>query len=283
MRHPEGIIPNPDDTIEPFLKSFTWSLGYVGLNEACSALYGKIPHSDKETYEKSIKIIQYLKDKCLSWKAETGLLFGLYGTPAESLVYRMNKRDKADFGVIPYVTDKKYYTNSFHLPVWINVDPYEKIDFEAPYCNISDSGNISYGEYPNMDNNLEALIECVDYAMENGIYYYGINTPSDTCLACGFEGEIKINKFGEYECPCCKEKDIDKMNIIRRVCGYLSRAERSNEGKMHEYRDRVKHIKDKYNGLSEDEIKEIQEKIKEINEITDSKMEEIVNLMKDNI
>ena len=174
------------------------------------------------------------------WKKETGLGFALYGTPAESLCYRFARIDKERFGTIPDITDKGYYTNSYHVDVREDIDAFEKFTFESQFQSISSGGAISYVEIPNMANNLEALTELVKFLYDN-IQYAEFNTKSDYCHVCGFDGEIKVNENNEWECPVCHNKDHSKMNVTRRTCGYLG-ENFWNVGKTKEIKSRVLHV-----------------------------------------
>ena len=184
--------------------------------------------------------MNYMKAKCLEWKKETGLGFALYGTPAESLCYRFARLDLEQFGKIKDVTDKGYYTNSYHVDVRQKIDAFSKLKFESQFQSISSGGAISYIEIPNMSHNLEAMQEVVKFIYDN-IQYAEFNTKSDYCHVCGYDGEIIINKDLEWECPCCHNKDKSKMNVTRRTCGYLG-ENFWNEGKTKEIKERVLHL-----------------------------------------
>jgi len=181
-----------------------------------------------------------LRAACDSWKENTGIAFGLYGTPAESLCYRFARIDKEKFGDIKDVTDKGYYTNSYHVDVREKIDAFSKFTFESQFQSISSGGAISYVEIPNMRNNLEALEELVKFIYDN-IQYAEFNTKSDYCHVCGYDGEIIINDDGEWECPQCHNKDHSKMNVTRRTCGYLG-ENFWNVGKTKEIKARVLHL-----------------------------------------
>ena len=229
------------ETIDKLLNSCfsTISLGYIGLYELTKLMKG-VSHTSKEGEEFSVRVMKYLKDTVDKWKAETGLGFALYGTPAESLCYRFAKIDKEKFGDIKDVTDKGYYTNSYHVDVREKINAFDKLKFESKYQNISSGGAISYVEIPNMKNNLEALEEIVKFIYDN-IQYAEFNTKSDYCQVCGFDGEIIINEENEWECPQCGNKDHSKMNVTRRTCGYLG-ENFWNVGKTKEIKSRVLHI-----------------------------------------
>ena len=229
------------ETIDKLLNSCfsTISLGYIGLYELTKLMKG-VSHTSKEGEDFSVRVMKYLKDTVDKWKTETGLGFALYGTPAESLCYRFAKIDKEKFGDIKDVTDKGYYTNSYHVDVREKINAFDKLKFESKYQNISSGGAISYVEIPNMKNNLEALEEIVKFIYDN-IQYAEFNTKSDYCQVCGFDGEIIINDENEWECPQCGNKDHSKMNVTRRTCGYLG-ENFWNVGKTKEIKSRVLHI-----------------------------------------
>lgn len=217
----------------------TISLGYIGLYEVTKLMKG-VSHTTPEGLDFALRIMHKLRSACETWKKETGLGFGLYGTPAESLCYRFARIDKARFGTIPDITDKGYYTNSYHVDVRENIDAFEKFKFESQFQSISSGGAISYVEIPNMANNLEALTELVKFLYDN-IQYAEFNTKSDYCHVCGFDGEIKVNENNEWECPVCHNKDHSKMNVTRRTCGYLG-ENFWNVGKTKEIKSRVLHV-----------------------------------------
>ena len=217
----------------------TLSLGYIGIYEATKLMTG-LSHTTDEGRDFAIKIMKKLRETTDKWKAETGLGFALYGTPAESLCYRFAQIDKEKFGTIQDVTDKGYYTNSYHVDVREEMDAFKKLSFESEFQEISSGGAISYVEIPNMSHNLEALEELVKYIYDN-IQYAEFNTKSDYCHVCGFDGEIKINENIEWECPNCGNKDKNKMNVTRRTCGYLG-ENFWNVGKTKEIKARVLHL-----------------------------------------
>lgn len=217
----------------------TISLGYIGLYEVTKLMTG-----ESQTTEKGSQFAKALMNRLRratdTWKEETGIHFGLYGTPAESLCYRFAEIDKKRFGEIEDVTDKGYYTNSYHVDVREKIDAFSKFEFEAQFQVISSGGAISYVEVPNMQNNLPALEEVVKYIYEH-IQYAEFNTKSDYCHVCGYDGEIIINDNLEWECPNCGNKDHDKMNVTRRTCGYLG-ENFWNVGKTKEINARVLHL-----------------------------------------
>ena len=217
----------------------TLSLGYIGIYETTKLMKG-VSHTTPEGREFALKVMKKLKDAVMKWKKETGLGFALYGTPAESLCYRFARIDKQRFGTIKDVTDKGYYTNSYHVDVREKIDAFEKLKFESEFQNISTGGAISYIEIPNMAKNLDALESVVKFIYDN-IQYAEFNTKSDYCHVCGFDGEIIINKDNEWECPNCGNKDHSKMTVVRRTCGYLG-ENFWNVGKTKEIKQRVMHL-----------------------------------------
>lgn len=217
----------------------TISLGYIGLYEVTKLMTG-VSHTDPKGTNFALRLMKRLRLACDTWKLETGLGFGLYGTPAESLCYRFAEIDKKRFGEIPDVTDKGYYTNSYHVDVREKIDAFEKFRFESQFQKISSGGAISYVEIPNMRHNLEALEDVVRFIYDN-IQYAEFNTKSDYCHVCGYDGEIIINDDLEWECPQCHNKDKNKMNVTRRTCGYLG-ENFWNVGKTKEINSRVLHL-----------------------------------------
>ena len=229
------------ETIEKYLHNgySTISLGYIGLYEATKLVRG-VSHTDSQGTDFAIRVMKTLREHCEKWKKETGLGFGLYGTPAESLCYRFARIDKSRFGTIEDVTDKGYYTNSYHVDVREDIDAFAKFTFESQFQTISSGGAISYVEIPNMRHNLEALEELVKFIYDN-IQYAEFNTKSDYCHECGYDGEIIINDELGWECPNCGNTDQRKMNVTRRTCGYLG-ENFWNVGKTKEIKSRVMHL-----------------------------------------
>ncbi len=217
----------------------TISLGYIGLYEVTKLVKG-VSHTTPEGEEFAQRVMRHMRSKCDQWKAETNIGFALYGTPAESLCYRFARIDQERFGTIPDVTDKGYYTNSYHVDVREHIDAFSKFKFESQFQKISSGGSISYIEIPNMRHNLEAMEDVVRFIYDN-IQYAEFNTKSDYCHECGFDGEILINDNLEWECPVCHNKDQSKMNVTRRTCGYLG-ENFWNVGKTKEIKARVLHL-----------------------------------------
>ena len=238
-----GAITRLDkgEKIDKYLKDgySTISLGYIGIYEATKLMTGK-SQTTPEGFEFAMNLLKHMRGFCDRWKAETGLGFGLYGTPAESLCYRFARIDRKRFGDIPDITDKGYYTNSYHIDVREHIDAFKKFEIESKFQQISSGGAISYCEIPNMRHNLEALEDLVKYIYDN-IQYAEFNTKSDYCQVCGFDGEIIINDDNEWECPVCHNKDKRRMNVTRRTCGYLG-ENFWNEGKTKEIKARVLHL-----------------------------------------
>ncbi|MCI8514673.1 MAG: anaerobic ribonucleoside-triphosphate reductase [Lachnospiraceae bacterium] len=229
------------EVIDKYLKDgySTISLGYIGLYELTKLVKG-VSHTTPEGEDFAVRVMKRMRRKCEEWKEETGLGFGLYGTPAESLCYRFARIDKERFGTVEDVTDKGYYTNSYHVDVREKIDAFSKFTFESQFQQISSGGAISYVEVPNMQQNLEAMEEVVRFIYDN-IQYAEFNTKSDYCHVCGYDGEIIINDENEWECPNCHNKDHNKMNVTRRTCGYLG-ENFWNVGKTKEIKARVLHL-----------------------------------------
>ncbi len=228
-------------SIEPLLYGgySSISLGYIGLYEVTKLVKG-VSHTQEGGTEFALAVMNRLRKACDDWKAETNIGFALYGTPAESLCYRFARIDKERFGTIPDVTDKGYYTNSYHVDVREHIDAFDKFTFESQFQRISTGGCISYVEIPNMRHNLEALKDVVRFIYDN-IQYAEFNTKSDYCQCCGFDGEIEINEEFQWECPSCHNTDQSKMNVTRRTCGYLG-ENFWNVGKTKEIKARVLHL-----------------------------------------
>jgi len=244
MEGAAGSRLQPEDTIDHLLENgrASISLGYIGIHETILSLYGKQLFDDLALRQKGLDIVKYMSAKTEQWKNETGYGFSLYSTPAESLCYRFCKLDEEQFGVIEGITDKGYYTNSFHLDVNKKVTPFEKIGFEKEYPLHANGGFITYCEFDSLVKNPEALEAVWDFAYEN-IPYFGTNTPTDKCLECGFEGEFEASNTG-FECPNCGNRNPKTSSVIRRCCGYLSEPSQRpfNAGKQKEVLSRVKHM-----------------------------------------
>lgn len=231
----------PGEKIDKYLNDgySTISLGYIGIYEVTKLMKG-VSHTDKDGEAFALKVMHYMKDRCDKWKDETGIGFGLYGSPAESLCYRFADIDRKQFGEIEDITDKGYYTNSYHVDVREDIDAFSKFTFESQFQTISTGGCISYIEIPNLSNNLEAIETVIGFIYDN-IQYAEFNTKSDYCMECGYDGEIIINDDNEWECPVCHNKDHSKMNVTRRTCGYLG-ENFWNKGKTKEIKSRKLHL-----------------------------------------
>ena len=229
------------ETIDRFLYGgySSISLGYIGLYELTYIMTGK-SHTQPGGTEFAMQVMNHLKDTVMRWREETNIGFALYGTPAESLCYRFARVDKERYGTVENVTDKGYYTNSYHVDVREDIDAFSKFTFENQFQPISTGGCISYVEIPNMRHNLPALEHLVQFIYDN-IQYAEFNTKSDYCQVCGFDGEITINADLEWECPSCGNTDQRKMNVVRRTCGYLG-ENYWNVGKTKEIKSRVLHL-----------------------------------------
>ena len=220
----------------------TISLGYAGLYECVRYMTGK-SHTDDEAKPFAIQVMQHMNDACLKWKAKDNIDFSLYGTPLESTTYKFAKCLQKRFGVIPGITDKNYITNSYHVHVTEPIDAFTKLKFESEFQALSPGGAISYVEVPNMQNNIEAVLEVIKCIYDT-ILYAELNTKSDYCQVCGYNGEIQIvenNGKLIWECPQCGNRDETKLNVVRRTCGYLG-SNFWNQGRTQEIKDRVLHL-----------------------------------------
>ena len=221
----------------------TISLGYAGLHEMCMRMYGK-PHTDPEVRPFALKVMQRLNDKCAQWKAAENISYSVYGTPMESTTYKFAKCLQKRFGIIPGVTDKNYITNSYHVHVTEEIDAFSKLKFESEFQKLSPGGAISYVEVPNMKQNIPAVLSVMKFIYDN-IMYAELNTKSDFCDVCGYDGEIQIKEDENgkliWECPNCGNRNQDKMSVARRTCGYIG-TQFWNQGRTQEIKDRVLHL-----------------------------------------
>ena len=221
----------------------TISLGYAGLYEMTMRMLG-VSHTDPNGEEFALKVMQKLNDKCAEWRAAENISYSLYGTPMESTTYKFAKCLQKRFGIIPNVTDHNYITNSYHINVREKIDAFSKLKFESKFQKLSPGGAISYVEVPNMQQNIPAVISVMKFIYDN-IMYAELNTKSDYCEVCGYDGEIKIveEESGKlvWECPKCGNRDQDKMSVARRTCGYIG-TQFWNQGRTQEIRDRVLHL-----------------------------------------
>ncbi len=221
----------------------TISLGYAGIHEMCMRMYGK-SHTDPEVRPFAMKVMQRLNDKCAEWKAAENISYSVYGTPMESTTYRFAKCLQKRFGIIPGVTDKNYITNSYHVHVTEEIDAFSKLKFESEFQKLSPGGAISYVEVPNMKQNIPAVLSVMKFIYDN-IMYAELNTKSDFCDVCGYDGEIQIKEDENgkliWECPNCGNRNQDKMSVARRTCGYIG-TQFWNQGRTQEIKDRVLHL-----------------------------------------
>lgn len=232
------------EVIDPLLYGgySTISLGYAGLYECVKAMTGH-SHTDKEATPFALQVMQHMNDKCTEWKEAEDIDYSLYGTPLESTTYKFAKALQRRFGVIPGITDKGYITNSYHVHVAEEIDAFQKLQFESEFQRLSPGGAISYVEVPNMQDNIEAVLSVMQFIYDN-IMYAELNTKSDFCQECGYDGEIQIvEEDGKlvWECPHCGNRDQTKMNVARRTCGYIG-TQFWNQGRTQEIKDRVLHL-----------------------------------------
>lgn len=226
----------------------TISLGYAGLYECCMAMFGK-SHTDPTVKPFALSVMQHLNDKCAEWKTKEHLGYSVYGTPMETTTYKFAKCLRERFGVIKEVTDHNYITNSYHVNVREPIDPFTKLQFESEFQLLSPGGAISYIECADMTKNIDAVMAVIQFIYDN-IMYAELNTKSDYCQVCGYDGEIKIvtdNGRLEWECPNCGNRDKTKMNVTRRTCGYLG-SQFWNQGRTEEIRDRFIHLGGDFRG-----------------------------------
>ena len=230
-----------DDKIDDLLHNgySTISLGYAGLYECVLSMLG-VSHTTEEGEKFALEVMNKLRVTCDKWKKETGIGFGLYGTPLESTTYKFARKLRDRFGIIEGITDKDYITNSYHVNVKEEIDAFRKLGFEAQFQKISSGGAVSYVEVTNLNNNIEAIKQLVDY-MYDTIQYAEINTKSDYCQVCGFDGEILLDENLEWYCPNCGNRDHNKMNVCRRTCGYLG-DNFWNRGRTQDINDRYVHL-----------------------------------------
>ncbi len=221
----------------------TISLGYCGISEMTYEMMG-VSHTDPKGKEFALKVMQHLNDKCAEWRKAEKISYSLYGTPMESTTYKFAKCLQKRFGIIPHVTDKNYITNSYHVHVTEEIDAFKKLKFESEFQKLSPGGAISYVEVPNLQTNVPAVLSIMKYIYEN-IMYAELNTKSDYCEVCGYDGEIRIveddNGKLVWECPKCGNRDQNKMSVARRTCGYIG-TQFWNQGRTQEIRDRVLHL-----------------------------------------
>lgn len=232
----------PGEKIDKLLENgyATLSLGYVGIHEAVQALIGK-SHTTPEGEKLALDIMNRMRTATDNWKKETKLGFGLYGSPAENLVYRFCSIDRKKFGEIPNVTDRLYYTNSYHVHVTEKIDAFDKLQFESQFHPISAGGCISYIEVPNMSKNIDAVMTIIKY-IYNNVQYAEINSRPDVCYKCSFTGEMDYDTLTEsWKCPQCGNTDKNEMQVMRRTCGYIS-TNNWNKGKIQEINERVTHL-----------------------------------------
>ena len=229
------------ETIDKLLKDgySTLSLGYVGIYELTQAMLG-VSHTTKEGEKFALEVMKYMKNTCDKWREETGLGFSLYGTPAENLVYRFCRSDRERFGDIENVTNKLYYSNSYHINVKEEIDAFSKLKFESQFQDISLGGSISYVEVPDMTKNLEAVETLIKF-IYNNIQYAELNTRPDLCYKCGFRGELKVDRDLHWNCPNCGNNDETEMQVMRRTCGYIG-THMWNTGRTQEISERVLHL-----------------------------------------
>ncbi len=221
----------------------TISLGYAGLYECVKYMTGHSHTDESVGKEFGLKVMQYMNDKCKKWKEEEDIDYSVYGTPIESTTYKFAKCLKDRFGVVKGITDRNYITNSYHVPVFEEIDAFTKLKLESEFQKLSPGGAISYIETPNLENNLDVVMEVIEY-IYNNIMYAELNTKSDYCQACGYTGEILIDDNLEWYCPNCGNREHDKLNVARRTCGYIG-TNFWNKGRTEEIKERVMHIDNK--------------------------------------
>ena len=221
----------------------TISLGYAGLYECVKYMTGHSHTDNGEGREFGLKVMQYMNDAAKKWKAEEDIDYSVYGTPIESTTYKFAKGLKNRFGVVEGITDKDYITNSYHVPVFEEIDAFSKLKLESEFQQLSPGGAISYIETPNLQNNLDSVIEVIKFIYDN-IMYAELNTKSDYCQKCGFDGEILVDENLEWYCPNCGNRDHNTLNVARRTCGYIG-TNFWNKGRTQEIKERVIHLDNK--------------------------------------
>ena len=221
----------------------TISLGYAGLYECVKYMTGHSHTDESVGKEFGLKVMQYMNDKCKKWKEEEDIDYSVYGTPIESTTYKFAKCLKDRFGVVKGITDRNYITNSYHVPVFEEIDAFTKLKLESEFQKLSPGGAISYIETPNLENNLDVVMEVIEY-IYNNIMYAELNTKSDYCQVCGYTGEILIDDNLEWYCPNCGNREHDKLKVARRTCGYIG-TNFWNKGRTEEIKERVMHIDNK--------------------------------------
>ena len=233
------------ESIDKLLKNgySTLSLGYAGLYECVKFMTGHSHTDNGKGKEFALEVMQKLNDKCKEWKEAENMDYSVYGTPIESTTYKFAKCLRERFGIIKGITDRNYITNSYHVPVFEEIDAFTKLSLESEFQKLSPGGAISYIETPNLQNNIPAVIEVIKFIYDN-IMYAELNTKSDYCQKCGFDGEILINDDLEWYCPNCGNKDHDTLNVARRTCGYIG-TKFWNKGRTQEIKERVLHLDNK--------------------------------------
>ena len=221
----------------------TLSLGYAGLYECVKYMTGHSHTDNGDGKEFGLEVMQKLNDKCQEWKGQEKIDYSVYGTPIESTTYKFAKCLKQRFGTIKGITDRNYITNSYHVPVFEEIDAFKKLKLESEFQRLSPGGAISYIETPNLQNNIDAVIEVIKFIYEN-IMYAELNTKSDYCQECGFDGEILIDDNLDWYCPNCGNRNHDTLNVARRTCGYIG-SQFWNKGRTQEIKERVLHLDNK--------------------------------------
>ena len=221
----------------------TLSLGYAGLYECVKYMTGHSHTDNGVGKEFGLSVMQHLNDKCNEWKAEENIDYSVYGSPIESTTYKFAKCLKNRFGEVEGITDRDYITNSYHVPVFEEIDAFDKLKLESEFQRLSPGGAISYIECPDLTNNTQAVIEVMKFIYDN-IMYAELNTKSDYCQVCGYDGEMQIDDDMEWYCPNCGNRDHSKMNVARRTCGYIG-TNFWNKGRTEEIKERVIHLDNK--------------------------------------